>query len=326
MYHDEYRNILKQLVDIGEDDKLNMVSMKNYIKSGKGRITSTAKDRIAVIYAQGEIMYGEGDERYIGQDLMIKSLRKAREAKDIKAIVLRVNSPGGSALASDIIWREIEMTKKEKPVVVSMGNYAASGGYYISCNADKIVAESTTITGSIGVFGIIPNISEFSKRIGINAEQIGTNKQSIGYSIFEPMPEDFYAVTREGVERVYTTFVSKVAAGRNMTFEQVDSIAQGRVWTGKEALAKGLVDELGSLEDAVRIAADMVEISEYRIRNYPDYEKKFKDLFKGPFASVKQNLIKSELGEMNYEAFQKIKEVSDWKGIQTRLPFLLEIR
>ena len=326
MYRDDYRNVLKQLVGIGEDKKLNLLSIKNYIKSGKGRIASTAKDRIAVIYAQGEIIYGKGDERFVGQDLMIESLREAKEAKDIKAIVLRVNSPGGSALASDIIWREIELTKKEKPVVVSMGSYATSGGYYISCNADKIVAEPTTITGSIGVFGIIPNISEFSDRIGINAEQIGTNRQSVGYSIFEPMPDDFYAVTKEGVERVYSTFVTKVAEGRNMTFEQVDSIAQGRVWTGKEALSKGLVDQLGSLEDAVRVAADMVEISEYRIRNYPDYDKEFKDLFKGPFSNVKQSLIEDELGETTYEAYQKIRTINSLKGIQTRLPFLLEIR
>ena len=325
MYRDEYRDLLKDLVGIRPDDKLNLISDKDYIKSGKGRIVSTAKDRIAVIYAQGEIIYGEGNERFVGQGLIIKSLRKAKEAKDIKAIVLRVNSPGGSALASDIIWREIEMIKKEKPVVVSMGSYATSGGYYISCNADKIVAEPTTITGSIGVFGIVPNISEFTDRLGINAEQIGTNRQSVGYSIFEPMPDDFYAVTKEGVERVYTTFVTKVAAGRNMTFEQADSLAQGRVWTGKEALKIGLVDEMGSLEDAVRVAADMAEISEFRIRNYPDYEKEFKDLFKGPFSRVKESLIKEELGETTYEAFQRIREINDLKGIQARLPFLLEI-
>ena len=325
MPKDEYVKLLKNLSDVNEDSKLNRISIANYIKSGKGRIISTAKDKIAVIYAQGEIMYGKGDERVIGQDLIKEALQKAREAKDIKAIVLRVNSPGGSALASDIILREIEITKEEKPVVVSMGSYATSGGYYISCNANRIIAEPTTITGSIGVFGAIPNISEFSKRIGINAEQIGTNKRSIGYSVFEPMNEDFYMVTREGIERVYKTFVTKVAEGRNMTFEQVDSIAQGRVWTGKEAMEKGLVDELGSLEDAVRAAADLVGITEYRIRNYPDYQKEFKDMFKGPFAKMKEDMIKNELGESNYEALQRIKEFSKLKGVQTRLPFLIEI-
>ena len=326
MYLDQYRTALKGLVKIGEEDKLNLVSIKSYIESGKGRIVSTAKDRIAVIYAQGEIIYGEGDERFIGQDLMIKSLKKAREDKDVKVIVLRVNSPGGSALASDIIWREIEVTKKVKPVVVSMGSYAASGGYYFSCNADRIIAEPTTITGSIGVFGIMPNISQFSDRIGINAEQIGTNRQSVGYSMFEPMNQDFYKVRQEGVERVYKVLGSKVAAGRNMTFEQADSVAQGRVWTGKQALEIGLVDELGSLEDAIRVAADMVEITEYRIRNYPDYEKEFKDLFKGPFARARENQIREELGEVNYEAYQKIREIGNLRGIQTRLPYLLEIR
>jgi len=325
MPKDQYIKLLKTLSEVNEDSKLSRISVANYIKSGKGRIMSTAKDKIAVIYAQGEIMYGKGDERIIGQEIIKEALQKAKAAKDVKAIVLRVNSPGGSALASDIILREIEITKEEKPVVVSMGSYATSGGYYISCNADRIIAEPTTITGSIGVFGAIPNISEFSKRIGINAEQIGTNKRSVGYSIFEPMNEDFYMVTREGIERVYNTFVTKVAEGRKMTFEEVDSIAQGRVWTGKEALEKGLVDELGSLEDAVRTAADLVGITEYRVRNYPDYEKEFKDIFKGPFAKVKENMLKTELGESNYQALQRIKEFSELKGIQTRLPFLIEI-
>jgi len=325
MPKDQYIKLLKNLSEVNEDSKLNRISVANYIKSGKGRIMSTAKDKIAVIYAQGEIMYGKGDERVIGQELINGALQKAREAKDVKAIVLRVNSPGGSPLASDIILREIEITKEEKPVVVSMGSLAASGGYYISCNANRIIAEPTTITGSIGVFGAIPNVSVFTQRIGINAEQIGTNKRSVGYSIFEPMSEDFRMVTREGIERVYNTFVSKVAEGRNMTFEQVDSVAQGRVWTGKEALEKGLVDELGSLEDAVRAAADLVGITEYRVRNYPDYEKEFKDMFKGPFAKVKENMLKTELGESNYQALQRIKEFSELKGIQTRLPFLIEI-
>ncbi len=218
-----------------------------------------------------------------------------------------VQIPRGSALASDIILREIEITKEEKPVVVSMGSYAASGGYYISCNADRIIAEPTTITGSIGVFRAIPNISAFSKRIGINAEQVGTNKRSIGYSVFEPVNEDFYMVTSEGIERVYNTFVTKVAEGRGMTFEQVDSIAQGRVWTGKEAMEKGLVDELGSLEDAVRVAADLVNITEYRVRNYPNYDKEFKDMFKGPLQKLKRICSKASSGNQIIKLFKGSK-------------------
>lgn len=326
LYKDQYVKVLKQLGGLSEDGTIYKVSLKNYIASGKGRLINSATDKIAIIYAQGDIMYGKGDEDYIGPELIIESLKKARKSKDVKAIVLRVNSPGGSALASDMIWREIEVTKKDKPVVVSMGNFAASGGYYISCNADMILADPTTITGSIGVFGMVPNMSEFADRIGINAEQVGTNKRSMNYSLFEPMTDDFYDVTKEGIERVYTSFVSKVAEGRNMTIEQVDSIAQGRVWTGKQALENGLVDELGGLEDALSAAADLVDIQEYRIRSYPDHKKELKDMFSGPFGSVKQQMLEEEIGTENLKVYNKLKQFGDWKGLQARLPFLLEIR
>lgn len=326
LFKDEYFSRLKKFANVADNEGLNNVTLKDYISSGKGRIISTAKDKIAVIYAQGEIIYGKGDEKYIGQELIIEALKKARKADNVKAIVLRVNSPGGSALASDIIWRELELTKKVKPLVVSMGDLAASGGYYIACNADKIVAEPTTITGSIGVFGALPNMSVLSERMGINAEQVGTNKQSVGYSLFEPISEGFYNVTKEGVEDVYTTFVDRVSKGRNMTFAQVDSIAQGRVWTGKEALENGLVDALGNLEDAIQIAAELANVEDYGVRNYPDYKKDMKDLFKSPFSSKKQSIIKSELGEENYKIYQSIKQFTDLKGIQTRLPYLIEIK
>ncbi len=325
LYKDQYIEILKDLSEIEHDKDLIVLSLNDYIGSGKGKIKSTSKNRIAVIYAQGEIKYGKGDEKYIGQELIIKALKKARKNSKVKAIVLRVNSPGGSALASDIIWRELELTKKEKPLVVSMGNLAASGGYYISCNADKIIAEPTTITGSIGVFGAIPNASELAGRIGINAEQVGTNKQSVGYSVFEPITDSFYKVTKEGVEFIYTTFVEKVAAGRNMSFAQVDSIAQGRVWTGKEAVKNGLVDELGSLEDAIEVAAKLAEIDDYKVRNYPSYKKDLKDMFKGPFASYKESVLKEEIGLENYKIYKRLKQLSEIKGVQTRMPFLLEI-
>ncbi len=237
-----------------------------------------------------------------------------------------MNSPGGSALASDLIGRELELTKKDKPLVVSMGNMAASGGYYIACNADHIMAEPTTITGSIGVFGVVPNISVFSDRIGINSEQVGTNKQSVGYSIFEPISEGFYQVTKEGVERVYTTFLDRVSKGRNLTTAEVDLIAQGRVWTGKEALENGLVDELGSLEDAIEKAAQLAEIDAYRVRNYPDYEKEFKDFFNTPFSSQNESVLKEELGIENYTLYKQIKQLYEFNGIQARLPFLMKIK
>ncbi len=328
LYRDQYDKILKDLSGILNDGKLNKMKLKDYISSGKGRIRSTSKNRIAVVYAQGEIKYGKGDEDYIGQELIIKALKKARSSSNVKAIVFRVNSPGGSALASDLIWREIELTKEEKPVIVSMGNMAASGGYYISCNADRIFAEPTTITGSIGVFGILLNFSDLSNRIGINSEQIGTNKQSIGYTPFEPITDEFYDVTKEGVEAVYTTFVKRVAKGRDMTFEEIDSIAQGRVWTGKEAVENGLVDELGNLEDAIRTAAEMANVENYRIRNYPEYEKDLSDLFKSSsfINAKKESLLKEELGETNYSIYSSLKEIYQFKGVQARLPYLLEIK
>lgn len=328
LFNDEYENKLKALLDIDSGSSLNSVSIADYIASGKGRIKSTAKDKIAVVYAQGEIRYGEGDVEYIGQEKIIDALKKIRKDKNIKAVVLRVNSPGGSALASDMIWRELEITKKEKPLVVSMGNYAASGGYYIACNAHKILAEPTTITGSIGVFGMIPNFSQLANNIGINAEQVGTNKQSLGYSPFEPMTEEFHNYAKESIEGIYKTFVERVASGRNMSFAQVDSIGQGRVWTGKEALQNGLIDELGNLEDAIKLAAELAEIEDYRTTDYPRYTRDFKDAFK-PFslsAKAKENLLKEELGLENYNIYKNIKQFSELKGVQARLPFIIEIK
>ncbi|MCK5815272.1 MAG: signal peptide peptidase SppA, partial [Flavobacteriaceae bacterium] len=182
IYEDEYESVLKELVG----DKVNYVGISNYIDTGKGRIESSSSNRIAVLYTQGTILYGKGDEKSIGQESVIKAIREIKKDKEIKAVVLRVNSPGGVALTADLIWRELELLKVEKPFVVSMGNMAASGGYYIAAGAQKIYAEPTTITGSIGVFGTIPNFSELAKDIGINAEQVSTNKQAAGYSAFEP--------------------------------------------------------------------------------------------------------------------------------------------
>jgi protease-4 len=323
IYQDQYDEKLKSVVD----SKPNTISLEDYIKSGKGRISSTAKDKIAVIYAQGEIMYGEGNEDVIGQGMINRAIKKAVKDKRVKAIVLRVNSPGGSALASELIWRELELAKKEKPLIVSMGNLAASGGYYIACNADLIVAEPTTITGSIGVFGALPNAYELSKKMGINAEQVSTNK-SASYSLFEPMDKKFYDVTKEGVEQIYTTFVNRVATGRKMTFEKVDAIAQGRVWSGKEALENGLVDELGGLQDAINIAVQYAEVKDYRIRNFPNYKKDIKDMLNfSPFGKVnKEEIIKEAIGSENYELFNQINRFKNMEGIQARMPYILQIK
>lgn len=325
-YEDVYHNDIKKALKIKNDEDYNKVSITDYAKKiSTTSISLDTNNQIAVIYAQGEIQSGEGDVNIIGEDSMRRSLKEARKNKDIKAIVLRVDSPGGSALTSDLIWREIELTKKTKPVVVSMGNYAASGGYYIACNADKIFAEKNTITGSIGVFGVLPNFSQLSTKIGINTEQVMTNENA-NYSPFVPLKEKFKAVTLQGVERVYKTFVTHVAEGRKMSFAQVDSIAQGRVWTGSEALKIGLVDKIGNLNDALKEAASLAKIKTYSTQNFPEYEKDFSDLLaKLPFAKSKEALIKEELGEENYFILQQIKKVKLQKGIQARMPFEINI-
>ncbi|WP_440069919.1 signal peptide peptidase SppA [Tenacibaculum discolor] len=323
IYEDEY----KEKLAMGSDKKVNTISIEDYISSGKGRVSSTAKDKIAVIYAQGDIIYGEGSKDFIGQGIINKAIRKARKDTNVKAIVLRVNSPGGNALASELIWRELELTKKEKPIVVSMGNYAASGGYYIACNASKIFAEPTTITGSIGVFGAIPNFSQFTDKIGINAEQVSTNN-SPSYSVFEPMNKKFYDVTKEGIEEMYTTFVNRVSAGRNMNFEQVNEIAQGRVWTGKEAIKNGLVDQLGGLNDAIKAAAELAELENYKVRNYPNYKTDLKEALKfSPFMKAsKEEILKETLGDENYQLYYNIHKMKNLKGIQARIPFIFQVK
>lgn len=327
IYFDEYVDKLKIASQNSTDKNLEKIKIHDYILSGKGRLKQTSSDRIAVIYAQGEIIYGKGNENFIGQDLIINALKKARKSSATKAIVLRVNSPGGSALASELILREIELTKEKLPVIVSMGDVAASGGYYLACKADRIFAEPTTITGSIGVFGAIPNMHKLAKNIGINAEQVSTNKGA-SYSPFEPMTDAFRQVTTEGVEQVYTTFLTHVAAGRSMSMEEVDGIAQGRVWSGTDALANGLVDELGSLDDAISYAAELAELSDYRTRNYPSYKKNFEDMLTGglPFMKTKEKILMEELGYDNYKIYESIKLLSKQKGIQARIPFVIDIK
>jgi protease-4 len=326
-YEDVYHQAIKKALKTAKDEDYNKVSITDYTQ----KITTTAlinesENQIAVIYAQGEILGGEGDVDIIGEGSMRRAFQEARKNKDIKAVVLRVDSPGGSALTSDLIWREIELTKKVKPVVVSMGNYAASGGYYISCNANTIFAEKNTITGSIGVFGILPNFSQLSTKIGVNTEQVTTNGNA-NYSPFVPLNEKFRQVTLEGVERVYKTFVNRVAEGRKMTFAQVDSIAQGRVWTGSEAIKIGLVDKIGNLNDAIKEAASLAKIKDYSTQNFPEYEKDFSDILANiPFAKSKETLIKEELGEENYFLLQKVKKIQLQKGIQTRMLFDISIQ
>jgi protease IV len=327
-YEDVYHNAIKKQLKVTGDDEYNKISIIDYTQNNiTTALTNSSSDQIAIIYAQGEIENGEGDVNIIGEGAMRRSLQEARKDEDIKAIVIRIDSPGGSALTSDLIWREIEVTKKVKPVVVSMGNYAASGGYYIACNANKIFAEKNTITGSIGVFGILPNFSPLANKLGINTEQVKTHENSANYSPFVPVDEKFKAFTLEEVERIYKTFVTHVAESRKMTFAQVDSIAQGRVWSGSQAVKIGLVDKIGGLNDAIAEAAKIAKIKSYSTQNYPEYEKSFNDVLSGlPFAKSKEAFIKEEIGEENYMLIEQVKKLQKQKGVQAMLPFGLNIK
>jgi len=329
IFHDQYEAKLKLALGADADKDLNKIELSDYLSRSNPKMKKSGKDKIAVIYAQGEIIYGEGGPAQIGQGLMSKAIIKAKEDDKVKAIVLRVDSPGGSALTSDIIWREIELAKEKKPVVVSMGNVAASGGYYIAAGANKIFAEPTTITGSIGVFGTIPNMSELAADIGINAEQVGTNKNSVDYSLFEPMTPEFRGMVQEGIEDVYETFLSRVAEGRGMEEDAVHQVAQGRVWSGVDAKEMGLVDELGNLNDAIAEAAKMAEIEEYGIRKYPRYKtglERFMEDFGGASAELKSTLIKQEIGSEAYSVLEQVKYALEQKGPQARMPFVLDIK
>ncbi|WP_461534401.1 signal peptide peptidase SppA [Sinomicrobium sp.] len=328
-YLDEYESSLKEACGLEGDKEVKYVKLKDYSEYTATKSKVYGKDRIAVIYAEGEIVYGKGNKDVVGQGVILESLRKARKDDKVKAVVLRINSPGGSALASDIIWREVEVTKKEKPVVVSMGNLAASGGYYIAAGADKIYAEPTTITGSIGVFGMLPNIKELAERMGVNAEHVLTNSQALGYSPFQPLSDSYRQVTTESIEHIYKTFVGHVAKGRGMKTEDVDAIAQGRVWSGAEALEIGLVDEIGGLNDALAYAAEEAGMDEYVTVDYPVYStsvQEVMDTFIGvSVTGGKEQIIKEEIGEEGYRVLQAIKQLTQQKGVQARLPYELVI-
>lgn len=329
-YEDVYHNAIRSALKVDKDEDYEKISILDYAENVATTSTDySLSDKIAIVYAQGEIQSGEGDVTVIGEGSMRRSLQEARKDKDVKAIVLRINSPGGNALTSDLIWREIELTKKVKPVVVSMGNYAASGGYYIACNATKIFAEANTITGSIGVFGMLPNFNEAANRYGLHTEQVRTHENASNYSPFVPLDEKFKTFTLEGVEHIYKTFVTRVATGRKMTFAQVDSIGQGRVWSGIDAQKIGLVDAIGGMDDAVKYAANLSKLKKYTTVDYPEFEKDIMDYLGGlgfPFAQSKANMIKEEIGEENYKILEQVKKIKARKGIQALMPYEISIQ
>jgi protease IV len=317
-YRDEMEADLKKLSGIAESDDLEMVSIGSYkSKAREGKLT--AKDKIAVIYAVGEIVDGDGGDGQMGSAPTAEAIAKARKDSSIKAVVLRVNSPGGSALASDIIWREVVLTKKVKPVIVSMGALAASGGYYIAAPADMIVAEPNTITGSIGVFGMFINAQNLlNNKLGLKFEKVKFGEYSDLGSPDRPMTAAEKAIMQKMIDRIYDDFISRVAEGRNLTKAQVDSIAQGRVWAGKDALGLGLVDTLGGLGDAVAIAVRKANLSEYRIVGLPEQKDPFEKILKSFGSSAQTYWLKQQLGDQ-YPYFEQFKNIQHMHGVKARM-------
>lgn len=328
LYRDELLADIKERMGLDKEKKIAFVGLSKYLRSydeEKGD-----KDRkVAVIYAEGGISSGESGDDAIGSTSLSETIREAREDSSIKAIVLRVNSPGGSGLASEVIWREVKLAAEAKPLVVSMGDVAASGGYYISCAASKIYAEPTTITGSIGVFGMIPNMKGFfNNKLGITFDGVKTNTYADLMTVSRPLTEDEKRIIQHWVDDFYDGFVARVAEGRKLTPAQVDSIGQGRVWTGVDAKARGLVDELGGLEDAIAAAAEMAQLTDYRKVELPEQEEFFQKLMKDLNGEAKAWVAREYLGEDAelLEQYRAVREARRHMGIQARMPFELVVR
>ncbi len=320
IYDDQLKKIISKKLRVVDETKISFVSINNYAESVALRGTGSGK--IAVIYADGDVVMGKGQKDAIASDDYRALLQKIRNDKSIDAVVLRVNSPGGSALASDIIWREIDLLKKEKPVVVSMGDLAASGGYYISCGADSIFADANTITGSIGVFSVIPNAEKFLKnKLGITFDRVKTGQFADAPSATRALTVTEQKFLQAGVDSVYYTFKSRVAVGRQKSVDYIDSIAQGRVWTGADAIKVGLVDKIGTLNDALASAAKMAKLKGYSIKSYPESRSFIEEFFDGYKNEVKAKAIQQEIGIEQWQVLQHVKSIKQIMGQpQARLP------
>ena len=324
-YQDEIHEELREELGLEEDDEINFVALNKYKDVKLDGESTFGKEKIAIVFAAGPIEMGKGDAYTIGAQTTSKAIRDARKDDKVKAIVLRINSPGGSALASEIILREVNLAAEVKPVIVSMSDYAASGGYYIACSADSIFAHEATLTGSIGVFGLLPNVRDFfSNKLGITFDGVKTNEHAdLGSIVRDISPEEEMVIQKE-VNDIYKDFKRRVAKGRNMSMERVEELAQGRVWTGAQALEIGLVDAIGGMEDAVAAAAEKAGLEEYRIAEYPKQKNFFEELMGGLTGEVKKSVIKEELGA-TYRYYQHLKSVLETKGAQARLPFEIQV-
>ncbi len=326
-YKDEVLAILRDKLNLTSNEKINWVTLGQYTyvkeKSAKKRYT---RDRIAVVYAQGEIVPGSGEDTDVGATKFSKAIRKARENKNVKAIVLRVNSPGGSLLGSEIIRREVELAAKEKPLIVSMGDLAASGGYWISCNADKIFAEQTTLTGSIGVYGVFPNFKDFlDNKLGITFDHVMTNDNSNFMSMVSPFTNFQIAKIQNEIDKEYQQFLTLVSESRNLKMSFVDSIAQGRIWSGIDAKRLGLIDAFGGLKDAINEAETMAGIKNYRIEELPEQADPITKLFSSMMSESRVSIIKKEVGDY-YLYYKQLQSASKMEGMQARVPYYINIK
>ena len=313
-----------QILSDLEDKSEHEITLTDYMKV-KNPKTSVSDNKIAIIYATGEINTGKGSYNTIGSETTVEAIREASEDENVKAIVLRVNSPGGSALASEIIWREINLAKQKKKVVVSMGDYAASGGYYIACNADKIFANNSTLTGSIGVFGIVPNTKNFlNEKLGVYIETVKTHKHSDIANGYRKLSDDELNVIQNSVEDIYETFITHVSEGRGIPVRKVDEIGQGRVWSGADALSIGLIDEIGGLEDAIASAADLSALEDYRIITLPKKTDMFEEFMES--FSAKQNIVLPDFLGISEKMINQLEFLNSKEKIQARIPFIMEVQ
>ncbi|MCB0756143.1 MAG: signal peptide peptidase SppA, partial [Flavobacteriales bacterium] len=329
LYKDQVLDKLREKLGIEDDEKkINYIGLAKYKDAPKAKPDdekASKKEKIAVIYAVGSIEGGNGDDETIGSETISSEIRKARKDDKVKAIVLRVNSPGGSALASDVMWREIVLAKQEKPVVVSMGDVAASGGYYISCAADSIFAQPNTITGSIGVFGVLWNAKKMiNNKLGIQVDTVKTNRFADLGTPLRPLTDLERDIIQNGVNEIYTDFITKVAEGRKMKVADVDSIGQGRVWSGEDALQIGLVDKLGGIDEAIACAARMAEVENYRVLEYPEQKEPFQQFMEELSGKGEDILLKHRLGQY-YEYVKDVEELMNMEGVQARLPYQIYI-
>ena len=328
LYSTETTDYIKELVGIEKKKDLEVATVSN-MKSLNGN-KKNAKDEIAVLFAEGEITQAASGafntESVISDKEYVKELRKLRDNDDVKAVVFRVNSPGGSAYISEQIWKEVTELKKVKPIVVSMGDYAASGGYYISCAADWIIAEPTTLTGSIGIFGIVPNVEGLMGKVGLTTDVEKTNKYADFGTLSRALNVDEKALLQAYIEKGYDTFITRCADGRDKSKAAIDSIGQGRVWSGEQALKIGLVDELGGLGRAIEVAAQKADIEKYTTKRYPAEKDFFTMLLEESFGDMKTKLLKNLLSEAEFRNYSLLKNVEKQDYIQARMPFDVEVK